>query len=1344
MSTGANLENSSLRWLMELEKLRATNTNATNRVLQVSALEMLDDLRSSYSKAIRSEGRTNTASAQQQYARANNIAQQVGDLVGPAAKKTILDRMRKDLSSAQKLGQAAGLDLDRILKDRPKILDKNAQPNKPAINAAGIRLDDFWARENTMFRDRVRAMTQLALAEGKSWRQLSLQVRELLQLEKAQGTESRRSQRVNRTTGGISRRAELIAQTEMATAYTQGEIAQYRNLGYEWARWIAGGERTCGYCLARDGLVYRLEEIEGMIPAHPRCRCDVGPVDPPPGHKKGQPKEGQPVTPEEAARHLDDQHWAKSRQRKLDEWKQQQNNKYNPQTQQWDLPKTGNGAKLKSNSELDQAIRDFARTPTNTQAYLQPGVPAPAPMWAPSGQTIPDPSKAAQAAVDAEASAAAKRKAQAEAEKAAAEQQKRAEQQAQKELAEADQWWPAVEKASGGAIPKTAWDKMSHKDKAASHQNAVKQNQSVAAAQKKAAADAKALKTAKAKVADDDMWAQVSAYTKGNMTKAQWDALGPASKQFWMNKATAPAATPAKPLSKMTAAELKAQAKAQGLDKTYALSKLKKGDLLQLLQANPPKPQAVGKPAPQPTAGKARPVAQQKPSPAAAAKAAGDRFMPNGDLMLGGAKYTPGATLAGSTNPQLFMGPSGKARVVKGGGAKGQNVAENTAQQVMRELNPNSAINSQLVDGKLVNEYLSKGTTVGSRANHLGTTWSKVPGVAKKLKESAATDALLANWDVVGLSADNLMINGAKLQKIDAGGTFNFRAQGGAKNYGGVPIEMVTLRRPGGQLRELYKGNNAKDLEDLWGRQSAQIVGKAPELLKIVNGSQLPPAVKKAFSDRLEVFKGLNDTFGAASMQSALKSGKVNWQQLDKAASAVLEQLAGLKKLPSNLRQDVGLRMVNELSNVLKGTSSTSATTPTPKKPAPKAQAQPKTPTAFKKPKPADLEGHSIGLQSVNTQADFVGKWTKNLNANGYKQLGVSATSKAIMQQAIKNEQSYYAGREVIGPALKGKDIKDLKALVQSTGQSYAGMNTKEDLLKALYITEATGKNWTWQQPAKKPSDLLGIKTPGAQVDPVAANTNSNGQLLSHPSDPTGVKVMRGHAEPVPGVTDEGLRDRLGLTNYHGGAAGTSDRVQKTAGEGGQMSPLVQSADDAKRRKLSGTTSAVRAWSNTDYDEMRSWQYADKLSKGWQLNKFGRMKAGEADLWDTPISNKVKNAEKYIANTPKYDGLVMRDVGFPTMDGLKDALTEYISGKPVPAMESWARQRGDYSASHQNRLRLITRNKHGASMEELSSYTSEYEVLMPSGVRYKLKDGGTVRTYMEGSIQVFEVEVEQL
>jgi hypothetical protein len=54
---------------------------------------------------------------------------------------------------------------------------------------------------------------------------------------------------------------------------------------------------------------------------------------------------------------------------------------------------------------------------------------------------------------------------------------------------------------------------------------------------------------------------------------------------------------------------------------------------------------------------------------------------------------------------------------------------------------------------------------------------------------------LTGNWDVVGMSYDNVMLGkNGRLAMIDAGGSFKFRAQGGAKAYEAVPNEVNTLR----------------------------------------------------------------------------------------------------------------------------------------------------------------------------------------------------------------------------------------------------------------------------------------------------------------------------------------------------------------------------------------------------------------------------------------------------------------------------------------------------------------------------------------------------------------------
>lgn len=380
MSIGAQLEGSSLEWLQQLDVLESNGVNRTNRVLNVGAQNVLNQLNGAYKKLQDSKGTNNRYVAQQAEARLASIS----DLLPPKQKRALVDAQKAELAKAQQMGGKSGVDLARIAKEGSLTLKENAKPNLNAIDNAGKRLNDFWSKENQAFRDRVTALTQVNLAEGKSYRNLAGQVRSLLLLEQQQGTESARSTRVNQKMG-ISQRAEVIARTEMQTAFVQGQINNYRGLGYEWARWSAAAERTCGYCMSRDGLVFVMEEVEGSIPAHPRCRCTLIPVEKPAGIGDKKPSQLQ------ADEFLDDQYWQKSRKAKLDQWKGDQNKTKGGQPKAKEL--------LKSNSDLDQALRRYERTPTNQQEYLRPGSDAPQPKWKPSGDTIPDLVKAQKAAI---------------------------------------------------------------------------------------------------------------------------------------------------------------------------------------------------------------------------------------------------------------------------------------------------------------------------------------------------------------------------------------------------------------------------------------------------------------------------------------------------------------------------------------------------------------------------------------------------------------------------------------------------------------------------------------------------------------------------------------------------------------------------------------------------------------------------------------------------------------------------------------------------------------------------------------------------------------------------------
>jgi SPP1 gp7 family putative phage head morphogenesis protein len=73
-------------------------------------------------------------------------------------------------------------------------------------------------------------------------------------------------------------RASMLARTEIIRAHHLATIQEYRNWGVEgvfvMAEWMtAGDDRVCDKCNSLQGKIFTLDEIEGMIPLHPNCRC---------------------------------------------------------------------------------------------------------------------------------------------------------------------------------------------------------------------------------------------------------------------------------------------------------------------------------------------------------------------------------------------------------------------------------------------------------------------------------------------------------------------------------------------------------------------------------------------------------------------------------------------------------------------------------------------------------------------------------------------------------------------------------------------------------------------------------------------------------------------------------------------------------------------------------------------------------------------------------------------------------------------------------------------------------------------------------------------------------------
>ena len=74
-----------------------------------------------------------------------------------------------------------------------------------------------------------------------------------------------------------SRRAELLARTEIIRAYNDALLTTYRDLGAPelgvMAEWVTTGARVCPICESMEGQLFSFEEAEGMLPAHPLCKC---------------------------------------------------------------------------------------------------------------------------------------------------------------------------------------------------------------------------------------------------------------------------------------------------------------------------------------------------------------------------------------------------------------------------------------------------------------------------------------------------------------------------------------------------------------------------------------------------------------------------------------------------------------------------------------------------------------------------------------------------------------------------------------------------------------------------------------------------------------------------------------------------------------------------------------------------------------------------------------------------------------------------------------------------------------------------------------------------------------
>ena len=201
--------------------------------------------------------------------------------------------------------------------------------------------------------------------------------------------------------------------------------------------------------------------------------------------------------------------------------------------------------------------------------------------------------------------------------------------------------------------------------------------------------------------------------------------------------------------------------------------------------------------------------------------------------------------LGGSTGAKLVRDPkTGKQYVLKRGGSEGH---------LREEINADAAYQAM---GVAVPKFKLYETTDGpvKLAEFIeGKPLSALSGKAKesavkKLQKDFAADALLGNWDVVGMTGDNVLVSAdGKVYRIDNGGSLRYRAQGALKKgaWNKYPHELWTLRdrAVNTQTAEAFENLSISDIA----KQIDRLGKKQEKLL-----TALPPELHKTVSARLD------------------------------------------------------------------------------------------------------------------------------------------------------------------------------------------------------------------------------------------------------------------------------------------------------------------------------------------------------------------------------------------------------------------------------------------------------------------------------------------------------------
>ena len=260
---------------------------------------------------------------------------------------------------------------------------------------------------------------------------------------------------------------------------------------------------------------------------------------------------------------------------------------------------------------------------------------------------------------------------------------------------------------------------------------------------------------------------------------------------------------------------------------------------------------------------------------------------------------------------------------------------------------------------------------------------------------------------------------------------------------------------------------------------------------------------------------------------------------------------------------------------------------------------------------------------------------------------------------------------------------------------------------------------------APKPVAVAPKPKAAAKPKPKAAPANLNAQIsakeaefkklnyeLLSASNPKDIKVVAAKAKAAKAELEAlKLKDPAYAAKQKAAEAAFKKQIQEDADKVDLPAALA---------KAKPPREALKTYTGESYREMRAEQFRRAQKAGKKLSAYEQAQVN-IHKKNNLLADDATDIEAFLKRAPKYKGEVYRSV-VVEQDALEEILAGLKTGKETLAMESWtADAKLNFGRGSGQRVIFRTKNKRGVDVSALSEFENEQEVLMPSGVGYRLK-----------------------